>query len=964
MKNMNLKQKCKPSWHSFFNRNFIAIYLALALVLVINQVIFSYALKDRENARAITSSMAGDMFWTMPNMTATRGANDVVLARGIFPDATQNENVACSYELQGNPCINVVDSDGVDSPLAGTDDDGVTMIFKLPTYLQPLNNMLFQASDHMCTNSLTSPTCIWQDSDGDCNIGTGTPTYILGGPCAGFTDIDLSTATTLPEIFAHSEVVKQNGAYDFCGGPNSPACPQNASNTLRVDTTGTKCGPIGNGAIQVPVWDDITGDNVFTPGVDTIYFDPNHCLSGVGACASGGCAGVPTGHPLLVYLSTQSGCQDRVWDDRFSNDGVFTLGVDLIAWDPTHCLTNGMAGVRMIDPAKYTETTWHVNFKYDDLLKQGSDWNTAYIGQFQGYLAPAWTAVETYKDSGAGFYNGTEPVVLDYDLDGTYSAGDADVYGIGGLTLGDSLTQLSVAIGPSSFPLIKTQAGGLSPMIATEDSILEDDGNITTGTAPNGHIDRVGDILDRGMFAFTGSLVPERDITNVRLYADFTNSGVCDATSSFVTNLTYNGTNYINTVSPFPALTIPICLVADIPGTAIGGSTGYLKIPQLYDANSNGLYDNGDAGFFFYSGNNGPRDADMIFPYSITIVPLPRTSGGNTVPDTTPPGVPENVSITASSTGSVAITWTDPSDADLSQIEIYETYLGNSVSSAVDKGVQSFNLANRQVGGEYEYALRAIDTVGNKSSQVVYTITIPASGEITVNQPIYLPAPTPPTGSTPENNLILHDPTPAGSLLANVQVGTLVKRADISSVYFIDQDNRRHAFPNEATYFSWFSDFSGIQTISADTLAAIPLGSNVTIRPGTYLVKIQTDPKVYAVEPYGVIRWVSSEAIANKLYGSDWSKRIIDVNDTFFVDYQVGASIDTAIHPTGSVISYVGDTATYYIDNGVKKYLTSSAFSGDKLQNKFVIRNVGTDLVYTAGADYPLLPMETLMTLR
>jgi hypothetical protein len=113
-----------------------------------------------------------------------------------------------------------------------------------------------------------------------------------------------------------------------------------------------------------------------------------------------------------------------------------------------------------------------------------------------------------------------------------------------------------------------------------------------------------------------------------------------------------------------------------------------------------------------------------------------------------------------------------------------------------------------------------------------------------------------------------------------------------------------------------------------------------------------------------VIRWVSSEVIANKLYGSDWSKRIVDVADSFFFDYQVGATIDTAVHPTGSVISYSGEATTYYIENGAKRYLTSAVFNGDKFQNKFAIRNVGTDLIYIAGENYALLPMETLMQLK
>jgi hypothetical protein len=323
--------------------------------------------------------------------------------------------------------------------------------------------------------------------------------------------------------------------------------------------------------------------------------------------------------------------------------------------------------------------------------------------------------------------------------------------------------------------------------------------------------------------------------------------------------------------------------------------------------------------------------------------------GYNPPTDTTPP---TNTSITinsgAADTASQSVTLT------LGATEAAQMMISNSADFS-GSGWETFATSKTWsltsgIGIKTVYA-KFKDTAGNMSTAISDTINMTVVGE-----PLIIP--------TVPGALVLQDPTPAPPLPPNVQIGTLVKRADTSAVYFIDQDNRRHAFPNEATYFSWYPDFSSVLTISADTLAAIPLGSSVTIRPGTYLIKIQTDPKVYAVEPYGVIRWVSSEQIANKLYGSGWNAKIVDVDVSFFVNYQVGANIDTAVHPTGSVISYGGETNTYYIENGAKRYLTASVFVGDKFQNKFAIRNVSTDLIYTTGVDYPLLPMETLMTLR
>lgn len=112
-----------------------------------------------------------------------------------------------------------------------------------------------------------------------------------------------------------------------------------------------------------------------------------------------------------------------------------------------------------------------------------------------------------------------------------------------------------------------------------------------------------------------------------------------------------------------------------------------------------------------------------------------------------------------------------------------------------------------------------------------------------------------------------------------------------SAVYYFAADGKRYVFPNEGTYSSWYGDFSDITALSAGELASIPLGGNVTYRPGVKMVKITTDPKVYAVGKNGTLRWLTSEAVAAALYGPDWNTRIDDVPDAFFVNYSLGEPI-------------------------------------------------------------------------
>jgi hypothetical protein len=121
--------------------------------------------------------------------------------------------------------------------------------------------------------------------------------------------------------------------------------------------------------------------------------------------------------------------------------------------------------------------------------------------------------------------------------------------------------------------------------------------------------------------------------------------------------------------------------------------------------------------------------------------------------------------------------------------------------------------------------------------------------------------------------------------------GSLIKSRFLQSVFYCARDGRRYVFPNEKTYFTWFPDFTGVKTVSDSFLAQIPIGGNVTYRPGVRMLKLQSDPRVYAVSHGGVLRWVETEAVARALYGDAWNRMIDDLPEVFFADYRIGTPI-------------------------------------------------------------------------
>ena len=127
------------------------------------------------------------------------------------------------------------------------------------------------------------------------------------------------------------------------------------------------------------------------------------------------------------------------------------------------------------------------------------------------------------------------------------------------------------------------------------------------------------------------------------------------------------------------------------------------------------------------------------------------------------------------------------------------------------------------------------------------------------------------------------------------------------------------------TYRTWYLDWSNVKTVSDAQLRGISLGKNVVVRAGTVLVKIQTDPKVYAVEPNGLLRWVPTEARAKALYGNDWAKRVVDVPIIFWGDYNFGPDIITDSYPTGALIKYATLPEVYYVQGAEKRMVAAEA---------------------------------------
>ncbi|MFH1457365.1 MAG: hypothetical protein ABIF17_04640 [Patescibacteria group bacterium] len=166
-----------------------------------------------------------------------------------------------------------------------------------------------------------------------------------------------------------------------------------------------------------------------------------------------------------------------------------------------------------------------------------------------------------------------------------------------------------------------------------------------------------------------------------------------------------------------------------------------------------------------------------------------------------------------------------------------------------------------------------------------------------------------------------------------VTAGTLIKTSSSSAVYYYD-GAKRFVFPNQKTYYTWYgNDFSDVQVISMSEMGDIQLGGNIPYRAGTRMIKLNNDPKVYALEPGGVLRHVPSEAVATDLFGANWNKLIDDMPDSFFASTYAYGDALVADYPTGSLVKESGGATVYYIDGTEKRPVADeSAFNANKFK--------------------------------
>ncbi len=132
-------------------------------------------------------------------------------------------------------------------------------------------------------------------------------------------------------------------------------------------------------------------------------------------------------------------------------------------------------------------------------------------------------------------------------------------------------------------------------------------------------------------------------------------------------------------------------------------------------------------------------------------------------------------------------------------------------------------------------------------------------------------------------------------------VSTVNEAHTYSDVYYVDPTGRRHTFPTESVFKSWYKEEPTIEAVPDWKISNIPLRQNVTFRPGA-LVRLEGTREFYRVLPGRTLKKFQDEATYTRLAPSVKQTTMQPNSElvpvlllTQVADYQMDANAITSI---------------------------------------------------------------------
>lgn len=444
------------------------------------------------------------------------------------------------------------------------------------------------------------------------------------------------------------------------------------------------------------------------------------------------------------------------YDDNAANDGVYTDGEAVVNDVDTDLRPSGGDAVLTAGTAKVRELVAADNVQFDGTSGDDAEYTTGDVIWFDANSNDAFNTgvdvilvVNTAPNATVNAFDPAgeqEIAYLDENNDGLYTCARAAtcepiVYS-GANATNITADGQNLPIGAAFFDSSTEATDGNGTYIGWDEATGAEDLNafpstdrfrdnnagatytdgediyreVDSGSAP---VDNVIDRLQlNALTVQNAGTALFNDISEVRLWLDagaagFQGAGIdtdlgaftADANGWFISGLTTD-LSAANNQRLFVSV--------DIFAGADHGRTIQLRIPMLSDVNTNGAFDAGDEGAFFDGAEtigDGPSDALILNASQQTIIVL---SAGATVADTTAPAAVGNLKVEAAGSGSLKLSWTNPT-SDFSAVRIFRSTMGGVQGELIANGVTgtSYTDMNLTNGTRYYYWVQSYDAAGN-----------------------------------------------------------------------------------------------------------------------------------------------------------------------------------------------------------------------------------------------------------
>lgn len=163
--------------------------------------------------------------------------------------------------------------------------------------------------------------------------------------------------------------------------------------------------------------------------------------------------------------------------------------------------------------------------------------------------------------------------------------------------------------------------------------------------------------------------------------------------------------------------------------------------------------------------------------------------------------------------------------------------------------------------------------------------------------------------------------------------GRLVKLANSNAVYYVD-DGVRHLFSTANVFWSWYQGSWAdhpVEVIDPEEFDALRVGSNITIRSGSFVVKFSGQSRRYVVLLGNSLCRVGDSVEFD-------SRPEINMPIGFESNYEFKSDclFLGSNYPDGFLLASDDNDILYFLQNGKKRQVTAGAFRDNNFQDRFV----------------------------